>query len=103
MFESEAEKNETPPLSATLTLRPIGYLRCGKAVKFQAKHQPDEREAEENRVELLPGQNFEQALADLEGFERVWLIWWFHRNENWRAQVIPPRGPRCGVGHTDDA
>jgi len=80
--------------AATLTLHPIGFLRCGKAVKFQAKHQPDEREAEENHLELLPGQNFEQALADLAGFERVWLLWWFHRNENWRPQVIPPRGPQ---------
>lgn len=85
---------EIPATPATLDLRPIGYLRSGKAVKFQARHQPDEREAEENHLELLPGQNFEQALADLAGFERVWLLWWFHRNEGWRPQVIPPRGPQ---------
>jgi hypothetical protein len=24
----------------------------------------------------------------------VWLLWWFHRNESWRPQVIPPRGPQ---------
>ena len=80
--------------SANLILRPIGYLRSGKAVKFQARHQPDERDAEENHLELLPGQNFEQALVDLAGFERVWLLWWFHRNESWRPQVRPPRGPQ---------
>ncbi len=82
------------PAPESLLLRPIGFLRSGKAVKFQARHQPDEREAEENHLELLPGQNFEQALADLAGFERVWLLWWFHRNENWRPRVIPPRGPQ---------
>ena len=71
-------------------------------MKFQAGHQPDERLSEDNFLELLPGQDFEQALADLDGFDRIWLIWWFHRNENWRPQVIPPRGPqrRRGVFST---
>ena len=32
------------------------------------------------------------ALCDLEGFSRVWLLWWFHRNEGWRPKVLPPRG-----------
>ena len=80
--------------SDALTLRPIGFLRSGKSVKFQARHQPNEAEAEENFLELLPGQNFESALVDLAGFERVWLLWWFHRNDRWRPQVIPPRGPQ---------
>jgi tRNA-Thr(GGU) m(6)t(6)A37 methyltransferase TsaA len=82
------------PAPESLLLRPIGFLRSGKAVKFQAKHQPDERDAEENYLELLHGHNFEHALVDLAGFERVWLLWWFHRNTNWRPQVIPPRGPQ---------
>jgi tRNA-Thr(GGU) m(6)t(6)A37 methyltransferase TsaA len=68
-------------------------------VKFQALHQPAEGEVETNVLELLPGLNFEQALQDLAGFERVWLLWWFHRNETWRPLVMPPRGParRRGV------
>lgn len=77
-----------------LTLRPIGFLRSGKTVKFQARHQPDESGSEESLLELLPGHNFEPALTDLAGFERVWLLWWFHRNDRWRPQVIPPRGPQ---------
>jgi tRNA-Thr(GGU) m(6)t(6)A37 methyltransferase TsaA len=78
----------------TLTLTPIGFLRTPKRVKFQAGHQPLPGDQDENLLELLPGNNFEQALIDIEGFERVWLLWWFHRNENWRPQVIPPRGPQ---------
>jgi tRNA (Thr-GGU) A37 N-methylase len=41
----------------------------------------------------------EQALQDVAGFDRVWLLWWFHRNETWRPLVLPPRGPsqRRGV------
>jgi tRNA-Thr(GGU) m(6)t(6)A37 methyltransferase TsaA len=35
--------------------------------------------------------NFEQALEDLAGFEKIWLIYWFHRNRTWKPKVLPPR------------
>jgi len=35
--------------------------------------------------------NFEQALEDLVGFEKIWLIYWFHRNTTWKPKVLPPR------------
>lgn len=87
------------PVAESLTLRPIGFIRTGKRVKFAARHQPIDGEEETNVLELAPGMNFEQALRDLAGFERVWLLWWFHRNETWRPLVLPPRGPakRRGV------
>lgn len=86
-------------MSDSLTLKPIGFIRTGKQVKFQARHQPNDGDAECNVLELLPGVNFEQALQDVAGFDRVWLLWWFHRNETWRPLVLPPRGPsqRRGV------
>ncbi len=86
-------------MSDSLTLKPIGFIRTEKRVKFQALHQPADGEVECNVLELLPGMNFEQALQDLAGFDRVWLLWWFHRNETWRPLVLPPRGPsrRRGV------
>lgn len=86
-------------VSDSLTLKPIGFIRTGKRVKFEARHQPIDGEEETNMLELLPGSNFEQALKDLEGFDRVWLLWWFHRNDTWRPLVLPPRGPskRRGV------
>lgn len=89
-------------VSDSLTLKPIGFIRTEKRVKFQARHQPVDGDEECNVLELLPGSNFEQALRDLEGFDRVWLLWWFHRNETWRPLVLPPRGPaqRRGVFST---
>lgn len=86
-------------VSDTLTLKPIGFIHTGKQVKFQARHQPIDGEEECNVLELLPGANHEQALQDVAGFDRVWLLWWFHRNETWRPLVLPPRGPaqRRGV------
>jgi len=82
-----------------LTLKPIGYLRCKKLVKFSAHHQPDEREEESNVLELIDDARMQSSLQDLSGFSRIWLIWWFHRNESWRPMVLPPRGPakRRGV------
>ncbi len=75
-----------------LTLEPIGYVHTGKDLKFEAPHQPDPSAEETNEVVLLPGKQFELALMDLEGFDHVWLVWWFHRNTNWRPKVVPPRG-----------
>lgn len=75
-----------------LVIRPIGYVRCGKSVKFAALHQPNESAEEQNVLEILPQEELRRGLQDLAGFSRIWLIWWFHRNETWRSLVLPPRG-----------
>lgn len=80
-------------------MSPIGFIRSLKQVKFQARHQPSEADAESSILELLPDCGHELAVRDLAGFSRVWLVWWFHRNTTWRPLVLPPRGPaqRRGV------
>ncbi len=80
------------PEPSTLTLRPIGFMRTGMHVKFQTRHQPQESEGQTCVLELISGCGYEQGLQDLAGFSRIWLLWWFHRNENWRPLVLPPRG-----------
>lgn len=79
-------------LHPALTVQPIGYLRTGKRQLFDAPHQPDANATETNILELLPTAGFTEALRDLAGFDRVWLVWWFHRAKNWRPMVLPPRG-----------
>lgn len=78
---------------------PIGIIHTAKVVKFDTPHQPSDGVNEQNVIELYPGRRLEQGLKDLAGFERIWLIWWFDRNPNWRPLVTPPRGPakRRGV------
>ena len=68
-------------------------------MKFQAGHQPVTAAEASNELELLADCGYEQALRDLDGVDRVWLLWWFHRNDSWRPLVLPPRGPsrRRGV------
>jgi tRNA-Thr(GGU) m(6)t(6)A37 methyltransferase TsaA len=75
-----------------LSCRPIGVIRTEMRAKFDAPHQPDSSAAQRSVIELFPNEGFELALTDLAGFERIWLIWWFHRNSNWRPMVRPPRG-----------
>lgn len=83
----------------SLALNPIGHVRSSLLLKFDTRHQATEATPDDSVLELLPGKNFEQALADLQGFSHLWLLWWFHRNPSWRPKVLPPRGParRRGV------
>lgn len=83
----------TGGLLPSLTLQPIGFLRTRQQVKFQAGHQPVSATEERNELTLLPDARHEQALQDLAGFDRIWLLSWFHRNTTWRPMVLPPRGP----------
>ena len=76
-----------------IKLSAIGYIHTKHNTKFSAPHQPNpDSDLERATIELLPGHNFEQALKDLSGFERIWIIWCFHKNTEWNPQVRPPRG-----------
>jgi len=85
-----------------LTLDPIGYLRSSLETKVEAARQPRAAAGAEARMELLPGRNFEHALDDLEQWELIWVIFWFHLNPGWRPKVLPPRSTtgRKGVFST---
>ena len=70
---------------------PIGFFR-GKAFrKYDAPRQAVYAHEVSGVVELLPGQNYEQALRDLDGFERIWIVFVFDRNgSHWRTTTRPP-------------
>ena len=76
---------------APLTLQPIGFVRSSLATKVEAARQPRAASGNAARIELLPGRNFEHALEDLERWELIWVIFWFHLNSGWRPKVLPPR------------
>jgi len=88
---------------ALFTYRPIGLLRSPYARRIDAPHQgtvtqgTETGEAATATLELA-GWLSEQILQDLEGFERLWLIYALHRSDGWRPTVKPPRGgPKRGV------
>lgn len=73
-----------------LTFAPIGVFHGGAARKYEAPRQ-GVFAGGAGRVELAPGHNFETALRDLDGFERIWLLFAFDRNgDGWRPTVHPP-------------
>lgn len=83
-----------PPTA--LTLDPIGIARTPWVERAQAPRQPRAAEGVEGTIELARG--YEDAVADLEGWERIWVIFWFHLNTGWRPKVRPPRsGTKRGV------
>lgn len=78
-----------------LTLTPIGVIRTPYVDRYKAPRQPGLAAiGQEGRIELVGGLNLEQAVEDLAGFDRIWVVVWFHRNTEWRTRVLPPRGGR---------
>jgi tRNA-Thr(GGU) m(6)t(6)A37 methyltransferase TsaA len=79
-------------LRKQLTLEPIGLVRTAAATKVEAARQPRSRGGGAlGRIELLPGRNFEHALANLGEWQYLWVVFWFDRNDGWRPKVLPPR------------
>ncbi|MEO8445581.1 MAG: tRNA (N6-threonylcarbamoyladenosine(37)-N6)-methyltransferase TrmO [Gammaproteobacteria bacterium] len=74
-----------------LTLEPIGVVHSDLKTKVEAARQPAAAPDTAARIELYPGRNFEHALTDLAGWERIWVLFWFHLNDSWRPKVLPPR------------
>lgn len=80
-----------------MNLEPIGILRSSAEFLGALTRQP---RAGQGVVELVPGRHLDHAVHDLEGFSRIWLVWWFHRSKGeWRPKVLPPssRSGRKGV------
>ncbi|MCC6953374.1 MAG: tRNA (N6-threonylcarbamoyladenosine(37)-N6)-methyltransferase TrmO [Deltaproteobacteria bacterium] len=85
-------------LTGECTFRPIGTVRSEMVRKFDAPHQPDHLSGETSRVVLHPSMEFDKALCDLVGFDYIWLVSWFHRNNTWKPKVRPPRGDEAKRG-----
>ena len=83
--------------SATPTYPPIAFVRSPYARRIDAPHQPtvvegtESGETAEATIEFVEGIPT-SAFRDLAGFERIWLVFVFHRSEGWKAEVRPPRG-----------
>jgi tRNA-Thr(GGU) m(6)t(6)A37 methyltransferase TsaA len=74
-----------------LVLHPIGFARTPFVERVSAPRQPYAAKGARGTIELLPGHDFEHALSDLECWDHIWVLFWFHLNEGWRPKVLPPR------------
>lgn len=83
----------------TITLTPIGSIKTPYVDKYDAPRQPGLQEKPvEGIITLFPGSNYEQALEDVQGFELIWILSWFHKNHNWTPKVLPPRAGKSKKG-----
>jgi len=82
------------------TFEPIAVYRCRQTYRYEAPRQGVFAGGNAGVIEFSPNRNFEEALRDLEGFDRIWVIFEFHLNATWRPKVRPPVAPpgrRIGV------
>ncbi len=73
----------------SVTLTPIGVIHSAHASAAGTPIQPAYAENSEGRVVVDPA--YEEALVDIEGFERVWLIYRFDRAKPFAPRVVPYR------------
>ena len=74
------------------TIRPIGVFHCGERYRYETPRQGVFAD-NEGVIELAPDCGYEEAAADLDGFERIWVLFVFHLNETWNVRVRPPVTP----------
>ncbi len=81
------------------TLEPIGTLKSRIKYRYEAPRQGVLAGESESFIRLNSGMNFTEALKGLDGFSRIWVIYGFHLNQNWKPLVTPPRndGKKIGV------
>lgn len=84
-------------------LQSIGVFRSDRSLNYsvprQASHDSqDNFSSVPGQVQLFSKQNFEQALIGLEGFDHIWLVYLFHKNDHWNPMTRPPRGSDKKMG-----
>ena len=82
------------PHNSPMEVRPIAYMHCNAQYPYDTARQGSLVHNTLGELHFEKGQNFEQALEDLEGFSHCWLIYQFHHNDNWKPKVNPPRGEK---------
>jgi tRNA-Thr(GGU) m(6)t(6)A37 methyltransferase TsaA len=75
------------PTRIFFRLTPIGVIRTPFREAAGTPIQPRQAKGVKGTVEVL--ERFQEGLKDLEGFERIWLLYWFHRAAPARLRVVP--------------
>jgi tRNA-Thr(GGU) m(6)t(6)A37 methyltransferase TsaA len=70
-----------------MNVKPIGIINSAFKQALGTPIQPAFAKGAKGTVEVFP--EYKEALKDLEGFERIWLIYWFDRSSNPKLTVRP--------------
>jgi tRNA-Thr(GGU) m(6)t(6)A37 methyltransferase TsaA len=79
-------------------MQPIGIVHSDLVYRYETPRQGVLAGNDVSYIQLESQMNFEQAVKHLDGLERIWVIYLFHLNENWKPMVTPPRHTRKKVG-----
>ena len=79
--------NETPSMTPQLNIEPIGVIETPFLEPAGTPIQPSRANGARGRVRIEP--RLRAGLKDLEGFERIWLIYWFHKTPGSNLLVTP--------------
>lgn len=81
----------------TVELEPIGIVhtphheRHGTPRQAVLPADPERRPHESATIELFDTVFSLDAVADLDGFDYIWVLSWLHLNHGWRNKVKPPK------------
>jgi tRNA-Thr(GGU) m(6)t(6)A37 methyltransferase TsaA len=75
-----------------MQLQPIGVIHSPFVAPPGVPIQPRYAQGAEGTVEVF--EPFAEGLRDLEGFERIWLVYWFHKAAPARLVVVPFKDSR---------
>lgn len=88
----------SPPLALAkgpFTLEPIGWVSSPYQRRFGTPQQASAPDSTSDALlELDEARIPEEALRDLVGIERLWILSYLHQSGTWGPLVRPPRGPR---------
>lgn len=94
LYEKRARLPTTPDLR--WEVRPVGVVESPYAEKYgtpkQATISRRDGGAQEGRLRLFPG--FEDCIAELEGFDYIWVLTLMHLNKGYKTKIRPQ--PRAG-------
>jgi tRNA-Thr(GGU) m(6)t(6)A37 methyltransferase TsaA len=70
-----------------MKVKPIGIIHSPFTATAGTPRQPVFAKGSEGTVEVYP--EFQERLADLDGFERIWLLFWLDRAAPYKLKVKP--------------
>jgi tRNA-Thr(GGU) m(6)t(6)A37 methyltransferase TsaA len=84
-----------------IRMDPVAYFRSSSEEKADVPRQGALGSGNTGVIEFISGKNYEQALEDLEGMERLWVVFWMDKVVSPKLKVQTPRlGGKKGVFST---
>lgn len=85
-------------INGKIIIEPIGVVQSELVHRYETPRQGVLAGKTISVIKLNPKNNFQQALKYLDGFDRIWVLYQFHLNNNWKPLISPPRHTRKKIG-----